>query len=156
MLKKHLPRCGEVQKIKAVIDTNVFVSGVISPRGAPREILELAKRGSFKVIISIPIIREILQVLHRDYIYTKYNLNEEIIDDIAAFLFEGTILTEDAMEVSEIKQDPEDNKFLACALEGEADYIVSGDDHLLKLKHYKGIQIVTARSFFEIIKNYQK
>ena len=65
-------------------------------------------------------------------------------------------MTEDSIKVSEIKQDPEDNKFLACALEGEAAYIVSGDNHLLKLKHYKGIQIVTARSFLEIIKNYHK
>ncbi|MGC2061436.1 MAG: putative toxin-antitoxin system toxin component, PIN family [Thermodesulfovibrionales bacterium] len=138
-------------KIRAVIDTNVFVSGIISPKGAPRKILDLAKKEIFKVVSSASINHEILNVLHRDYIYTKYNLTEEIIDDISAFLYEGTILTEDLYVISKVKKDPEDNKFIACALEGEADYIISGDDHLLSLKHNKGIQIVDARDFLKVL-----
>ena len=51
-----------------------------------------------------------------------------------------------------VKEDPEDNKFIACAIEGKADYIVSGDGHLLNLKHYKGIQIVDANSFLKILR----
>lgn len=140
-----------MRKIRAVIDTNVFVSGIISPKGAPRKILDQAKKDIFKVVSSISINHEILNVLHRDYIYTKYNLTEQIIDDISTFLYEGTILTEDKYAVSKIKKDPEDNKFIACALEGEADYIVSGDEHLLDLKHYKSIQIVDARGFLKIL-----
>ena len=140
-----------MRKIRAVIDTNVLVSGIISPKGAPRKILAQARKESFKVITSISINREILNVLHRDYIYIKYNLTEEIIDDISTFLYEGTILTEDRYVVSKVKKDPEDNKFIACALEGEADYIVSGDEHLLGLKYYRDIQIVDARSFLEVL-----
>ena len=138
-------------KIRAVIDTNVLVSGIISPKGAPRKILDLAKNEIFKVISSASINHEILNVLHRDYIYTKYNLAEKIIDDISAFLYEGSILTEDQYAVSKVKKDPEDNKFIACALEGEADYIISGDDHLLRLKHYRGVQIVDARDFLKVL-----
>jgi putative PIN family toxin of toxin-antitoxin system len=52
-----------VQKFKAVIDTNTFVSGIISPKGSPRKILELAKKEVFKVVTSASIIREILEVL---------------------------------------------------------------------------------------------
>lgn len=140
-----------MQKIKAVIDTNIFVSGAISPKGIPRKILEAAQRKIFQVVTSISINREILDVLHRDYIYTKYNLNEDIIDDIAAFLYEGATLTEDSYKVSKIIKDPADNKFIGCAIEGEADYIVSGDEHLLSLKHYKGIQIIDAKSFLKIL-----
>jgi putative PIN family toxin of toxin-antitoxin system len=140
-----------VPKIRAVIDTNIFVSGVISPKGSPRKILNLARNEVFEVVTSMSINHEILNVLHRDYIYSKYNLTEEIIDDIAAFLYEGTLLTEDQFAISKVRRDPEDNKFVACALEGEADYVVSGDDHLLSLKHYRGIQIVNVHGFLKVL-----
>lgn len=140
-----------MRKIRAVVDTNVLVSGIISPKGAPRKLLDLARKAVFRVITSVSINHEILNVLHRDYIYAKYNLTEEIIDDVAAFLYEGTILTENQYAVSKVKKDPEDNKFIACALEGEADFIISGDEHLLGMKHYRGIQIVNARGFLKIL-----
>ncbi|MDH4028407.1 MAG: putative toxin-antitoxin system toxin component, PIN family [Nitrospirota bacterium] len=140
-----------MRKIRACIDTNVLVSGIISPKGAPRKLLDLARKEIFRVVSSASINHEVLNVLHRDHIYTKYNLTEEIIDDISAFLYEGSVLTDDKYAVSKIKKDPEDNKFIACALEGEADYIVSGDDHLLRLKHYSGIQIVNAREFIKLL-----
>jgi len=140
-----------VQGIKAVIDTNVLVSGIISPKGAPRKILDLAKKDKFKVVTSVSINHEIFNVLHRPYIYSKYNLTEEIIDDISAFLYEGTILTGDRYAVLKVSKDPKDNMFIACALEGEADYIISGDDHLLRLKHYRGVQIVDALSFLKVL-----
>lgn len=145
-----------MQKINAVIDTNTFVSGVISSKGSPRKVLELARKEVFKVVTSVSINREILEVLHRDYIYVKYSLNEDIIDDIAIFLYEGTILTDDTFKFSVIKKDPADNKFISCAIEGEADYIISGDEHLLNLKHYKGIQIVNAFSFLKILEKILK
>jgi putative PIN family toxin of toxin-antitoxin system len=140
-----------VQRIRAVVDTNVLVSGLISPKGAPRKILDLARKGIFRVVSSVAINHEILNVLHRDYIYVKYNLSEEVIDDISAFLYEGSVLTEDQYAISKVKKDPEDNKFIACAIEGEADYIVSGDDHLLALKHYKDIQIVESQGFLKVL-----
>ncbi len=140
-----------MRKLRAVVDTNVIVSGIISPKGAPRKILDLARREIFKVVSSIAINHEILNVLHRDSIYIKYNLTEDIIDDLSAFLYEGTALMEDQYAVSKVRKDPEDNKFIACALEGEADYIVSGDDHLLGLKHYRGIQIVDAPGFLKVL-----
>ena len=73
------------------------------------------------------------------------------MDGIASFLYEGTILTQGFYQVTKIKQDPEDNKFIGCAVEGEADYIVSGDRHLLSLKSYKGIQILNAESFLRVL-----
>jgi uncharacterized protein len=138
-----------MHKIRAVIDTNVLVSGIISPKGSPRKILESARNEFFRVVSSASINHEILDVLHRDHIYTKYNLTEELIDDIAVFLYEGTILTDDRYSLSKITRDHGDNMFIACALEGEADYIVSGDDHLLALKFYRGVQIVDAKSFLK-------
>jgi len=89
---------------RVVIDTNVFVSGMISPKGSPRKILELARRGVFKVATSLSINHEILEVLHRESIYNKYGLDEKLIDDIAEFLYEGTVLTEDAYAVHRVKR----------------------------------------------------
>ncbi len=139
-----------MHKIRVVIDTNVFISGIISPIGSPRKILELARRQLFTVVTSISINREILEVLHRDYIYGKYGLKEDIVDNIAAFIYEGTILTEDSYRVSKITEDPGDDKFIGCAIEGEADYIISGDEHLLSLKNFMGIEIVDGESFLKI------
>ena len=138
---------------RVVIDTNIFVSGTVSSKGSPRKILDFARKGAFRVVTSLSINHEILEVLHREHIYTKYGLNEKVIDDLASFLYEGTILTEDAYEVSRVKKDDDDNKFIGCALEGEAAYIVSGDDHLLSIKHYRGIQIIDANSFLIILGN---
>ncbi len=138
---------------RVVIDTNIFVSGTVSSKGSPRKILDFARKGAFRVVTSLSINHEILEVLHREHIYTKYGLNEKVIDDLASFLYEGTILTEDAYEVSRVKKDADDNKFLGCALEGETAYIVSGDDHLLSIKHYRGIQIIDANSFLILLGN---
>lgn len=136
-----------MRRIRAVLDVNIIVSGIISPKGAPRKILELAVEEAFEAVSSLEINREALSVLHRESIYAKYGLSEEIIDGISAFLYEGTILTEGRYSVTKVRKDPDDDKVIACAVEGEADYIVSGDEHLLGLKHYKGIQILDARAF---------
>lgn len=93
-----------VRKIRAVLDTNILVSGIISPKGASRKILNLARKEVFKVVTSISINHEFFNVLHRAYIYTKYNLTETIIDDMSAFLYEGAILTEDHYNISRVKK----------------------------------------------------
>jgi predicted nucleic acid-binding protein len=55
-------------------------------------------------------------------------------------------------KISMVKEDPDDDKFLDCAIECKADYIVSGDRHLLELRGYPGIKIITASQFLELIK----
>ncbi|MBF0520393.1 MAG: putative toxin-antitoxin system toxin component, PIN family [Nitrospirae bacterium] len=137
-------------KIRAVIDTNVIVSGIISPKGYPRKIIEAALNEQFRVITSVSINHEILNVLYRKHIYMKYHLEEETIRGITSFLYEGTVITGESIVVDHIRADPSDDKFLACAIEGEAGYIVSGDDHLLALNYYKDIQIVDSATFIKI------
>ncbi len=142
-----------MKKIRAVLDTNVIVSGIISPHGVPRKVIEMAVEEIFDVITSPSINREVLSVLHRDYIYKKYHLNEKTIEAIASFLYEGTIMVSEELQITKIEKDPDDNKFLSAAIEGKANYIVSGDEHLLSLKKYKGIQVVNPGEFIEKIKS---
>lgn len=139
-------------KIKAVVDTNIFVSGLISPKGSPRKIIVAAKDRKFDLITSASINEEVLEVLHRNHIYEKYHLTEQIIDDICALLYEGSLIVEGLYSIKYGSLDPKDDKFLATALEGKADYVVSGDPHLLNLGCYHKIEIITARRFLEILK----
>ena len=140
-----------METFRVVMDTNIFVSGIISPHGIPRQILDAARRGRFTLVTSEKINEEILEVLHGDYIYENYNLTEDMIYDICALLYEGSDLVEGLYLVEEVEEDPEDDKFLACAMEGDADYIVSGDEHLLALKYFHGVQIVRAKQFTDVL-----
>lgn len=153
MLKKPFRQSGEkvIELIKAVVDTNIIVSGIISPKGGQRKIIEAAKNREFELITSEPINTEILAVLHRPYIYEKYHLTEQIIDDICALLYEGSIFVEGLVTIKPHAPDPDDDKFLAAALEGAAEYVVSGDPHLLNLGYFHQIEIVTAQKFLEIL-----
>jgi putative PIN family toxin of toxin-antitoxin system len=139
-------------KIKAVVDTNIFVSGLISSKGSPRKILVAAIDNKFDLITSATINEEILEVLHRDYIYEKYHLTEQVIDDICALLYEGSLIVDELYSIKSGSPDPKDDKFLATAIEGKAEYIVSGDPHLLNLGCYLDIEIITARRFLDILK----
>ena len=140
-----------MEKLRVVLDTNLFVSGTISPHGIPRQILDAARRGCFTLVTSEKINEEILEVLHRDYIYENYGLTEDIIHGICALLYEGSDLVEGLYVVAEVEEDPDDDKFLACAVEGDADYVVSGDEHLLALKVFHGVQIVRAKQFIDVL-----
>jgi len=138
-------------RIKAVIDTNILISGIISPNGAPRKIIEAAHKLTFTLVTSHDINAEVLSVLHRPKIYNKYHLSEKIVDNISALLFEGSELVEGSLKTKPISADPDDDKFLHAAMESNSHYIVSGDKHLLVLKSYHGIEIVTANDFLKIL-----
>jgi len=75
------------------------------------------------------------------------SLQEETLKRFFRLIFRKAIITKDRYKTDRITDDPTDNKFLACALEGKADYIVSRDPHLRNLKHYYGIQIIDASTF---------
>ncbi len=91
-------------------------------------------------------------MLHRDYIFEKYHLTEQIIDDICALLYECALIVEGSYPIKLGSPDPKDDKFLATTLEGKADFVVSYDPHLLNLGRYYDIEIITARKFLDILK----
>ena len=88
--------------------------------------------------------------LSSPHIQQKYAISDKDINELVALLNQETILTPDPQEASgAIPDDPKDEMFLACALIGQPDLIVSGDRHLLNLRDYHGIPILTARQFLE-------
>jgi len=145
-LKKRKP-------FRAVIDTNLFISGLFANEGATQELQDLWVAGAFELAVSEQILREIENTIRKPYIWDKLRLDDGDEALLSGLIRERAfIVTRDTYKTDRIKDDPTDNKFLACALEAGADYVVSGDNHLLSLKHFHGIQIVDARTFVEKIK----
>lgn len=132
--------------IRAVLDTNVLVSGIISESGPPRQIALLWQRRRFVLLTSEAIIAEVTRVLHYPRIQRRYRLTESDIHAVVDSLTQDAIVTEGLYQVQR-SQDPDDDMFLACALEGRADFLVTGDPHLAAIKHYHGVQIVSPRQF---------
>ncbi|MFQ5864486.1 MAG: putative toxin-antitoxin system toxin component, PIN family [bacterium] len=127
---------------KIVLDTNTIISALFW-RGNPRKILDLVKAGYYTLLSSAEIERELIRVLG----YPKFGLTPQeilpIIIDYSTYAKKMKVTS----TISIIKKDPTDNIFLACAIDGKADYIVSGDHHLLELQTFRKIPIVTPKNF---------
>lgn len=136
--------------LKAVIDTNVLISGVLSKSGLPAKILNLWQGRSFMIISSEEAIQEVQRVLDDLGSRGKYNLPPAEVTDLIRLLREESQSVTGQIAVSGvIPQDVTIEKFLAMAIEADADVIVSGDKHLLNLAKFRNIPILTPRQFLE-------
>lgn len=135
---------------KAVFDTNVFISGMLKRDGTCGQIFKtLLEKESFTMVISPAIILEITRVLRYKKLREKYHIEKTFLKD----LVNASQIVPGQLEINEVKEDPSDNKFLICALEGRADYLVTGDKHLLNLGTYKGTKIISPKDFKSIIES---
>lgn len=130
--------------IRIVIDTNIYISAIFW-NGRPREIIDLGRDGKILIFTSVDIEIEIA-----DKLRTKFKLAEEDVNLILLDFSAFTLPIRPDRKVSAVQDDPDDNKFIECAIESRADYIVSGDAHLLNLKEFEGIKILRASEFLEI------
>ena len=140
------------RKLRAVIDTNLFISGLFARDSVSAQLQDLWIHQDFELVTSIEIIKEISLVLNYPRIKEHFKPTEDNIRRFYRLIFRKAIISKDIYQTDKIVDDPTDNKFLACALEKKADYIVSRDHHLRNLKHYHGIQIVDATTFIEKVK----
>jgi putative PIN family toxin of toxin-antitoxin system len=139
--------------LRAVMATNVIVSGILSRTGAPYALLNAWRERRFLLLSSPVIIAEVRAVMHYPRIYKKYPLSDEEIEQTITLLEHDALLVGGESDVAGcVPVDPKDEMFLACALDGQADVIVSGDHHLLDLKVYRDIPILTARQFLDQMK----
>ena len=140
MAKKH--------PIRAALDTNLFVSGLFSSYGSVAKLQQLWLSSAFELVVSEEILEEIGETLQKTHIQKHLRLKpEEIVGILELIREKAFIVTKDQYKTDRIVEDPDDNKFLGCALEAKATYVVSGDSHLLSLKHFHGIQIIDAATF---------
>ena len=137
--------------MRVVLDANVLVSGFISAKGSPAKVLACWRDDKFDVVVSSPIIQELERVLHYPRLQNRYNLPEEKIQGFLHRLRRQAIEVEPSEEIALIELDPTDDRYLECALAGEARFIVSGDQHLLELGEFRGIQILTPAGFLAFL-----
>jgi len=130
--------------VKVVIDTNVFISGVFF-KGPPNQIIQAWSEGKIQVVISLDIFKE--------YSRVGEELSQQFpgidLDPILNLLYQKSDLVS-VTEFSEaVCDDPDDDKFIACALSSKTKLIISGDKHLLKVSGYHGIQVLSPRKFVD-------
>jgi hypothetical protein len=133
--------------MRVVLDTNILVSAVLG--GALKIIVDEWKSGKFTLILSDAIAREYLEVINRP----KLRIAADEIATTTEYLLKTAEFVTPQETVSVIEADPSDNKFLEAALEGKAIYVVSGDSHLLELKSFREIHIISAREFITRLNN---
>jgi len=139
--------------MKVVLDANLFVSAVLTSGGKPAQVLDAWRADRFELVIREDILEEIREVLSRPQIRKRHQWTEEELDRFLDDLRELASTTSGELHIEAIADDPDDNMYLACAIEGDADYIISGDQHLLKLGTFEGIKIITPAQFLEILKS---
>ena len=138
---------------RVVIDTNIFISALLSKGGSPAKVVDAWRERKFLVITCEAAILETQRVLNDLAATGKYAITNDQIESVLHLLRTDAIQVPGQANVSgAIPQDPDDGKFLSVALEGDAGIIISGDKHLLDLSTYQEIVIRTARQFLNSLK----
>ncbi len=134
--------------VRVVLDTNVLVSALLFD-GRLSKIVDLWQEGKIVPLITPETFDEFRRVL----LYPKFSLTEEeikvIIEEYVLPFFE---VVESAEKVTGVCKDPDDDKFLSCAVSAEADYIVSGDRDLCALEEYRTVKIISADELLKLFK----
>lgn len=134
--------------IKAVFDTNILVSSIFWKKGNPRKVVELAIDGRLICFTTVEILDELGKVLRRDFDAS----DNEVLRQVNVILGYSELITAN-IHLDIVKKDKDDNKILECAVACGADYIVTGDKHLLDLKSYKQTRIITAAEMVNIVQS---
>jgi len=140
------------KKTRVVLDTNIWIS-IFFSKVLAKEFEELLKEDKIEIFTSSEILKEISRVL--EYPKIKKILESSGIGskDVVEEILKVSVVVNPKEKFNVIGEDPEDNKFLECAVECAAEFLVSGDRHLLKLGEFKEIKIIPARDFLEKMKN---
>jgi putative PIN family toxin of toxin-antitoxin system len=137
--------------LRAVLDTNVLVSGLISDHSPPRQLVDAWLDGQYILVTSLHQVEEVNHVLAYPHIASRLRLSDAEVDLILAALLSQGQLVPGALQLPGVNRDPKDDPLVACAVEGAADYLVSGDRDLLDLGETENVRMVTPREFVEIL-----
>jgi len=127
-----------------VIDTNIFVSSFFG--GNPRKIIDLWKKGNINLCLSKDILDEYTEVLQRIGLE-----DEREIEELLSLFAKGVniIFTTRTPEIKVVKDDPDDDKFIECAVALKAEVVITGDRAIKTLGEYMGIKILTPQQFLK-------
>ena len=137
--------------IRAVVDTNTLVSGIISPLGAPAQIIRHWQRGDFLLLTSSALLAELRRVLEYPRIAERLGWSGEERTQFVERVETLALITPGVLSLPGVTRDPKDDPVVACAIEGRAEFIVSGDQDLLVLGTYEDVRLVTPREFLGLL-----
>lgn len=129
--------------LKVVLDTNVFIAAYFNRKSASARIIDLCLENKHKLIFSPRLRKEVKLILKN--VRAERGFHERIRS-----LFMNASKVKPIQKVFMVKEDPEDNKFLECALEGEADYLITSDRHLLELEEFAQTKICKPTQFLKL------
>lgn len=137
--------------LRAILDANVFVSAYVRPEGPPGQIIErFLRSAAFELVLSPEIIGEVLRALAYPKVRKAARTKIE-----AELWFEDIVvlaqLVRGEQEIPPLSEDPDDDKYIAAAIEGRATFVVSGDPDLLKIEEHESIRIVSPRAFLAFL-----
>ena len=131
-------------KTKATLDTNILVSA-FGWKGNPKQVLNKVITGETELVISDKQFKELAEVLE----YPKFRFTTQQKDRFKALILEIATFVKPVKKIDAIKEDPDDNMILECAIAGDVNYIVTGDHDLLNLKEFRGVKMRTPKQFLE-------
>jgi uncharacterized protein len=137
--------------MRVVLDTNVIISGLLNPSSAPARILNLIQSQQIQAVMSPQTQAELARVLRYPKIQKVLELTAEEANQLAGQITYNCQLIQPTISVSAVTEDEADNRYLEVAVAAEARYLVTGDQHLLKLERYQGIEIVSPATFLATI-----
>ena len=137
--------------LRAVLDANVYVSAAVRTEGPPGQIIErFLHDAAFEIVLSQAIVDEVLRALKYPKVrkYIRGDLDPELwFEDIVAL----AQIVADEHEAAGVSDDPDDDKYIAAAVEGRAAFVVTGDPDLLALKEHEGIRVIRPRVFLDLL-----
>ncbi len=129
--------------MKVVADTNIYISALLFG-GVPGTFLDLALLRAFQLVASEAILEELEEKLKE-----KFRVQAEDIEVSLRRIREAAVVVKPAFSLQVIADDPDDDRILECAVAAQADCIVSGDRHILRLGNYAGMDVLTVRQFLD-------
>lgn len=137
--------------LRAVLDTNVFVSGGTISVGAPSQIINHWRNQDFVMVVSPQLIAEYEEVLYRPNVRRFTGLSPQETSQYIQEVKDRAYITSGEFTLDVLNYDPDDNMVLACAEEGTATHLVTGNKKHFPFTNYKGIQIVSPRAFLSLL-----
>lgn len=141
-----------VRMDKAVLDSSVLVSAFLKADSLPAALLDHARAGAFSLCLSREILTETTEALLRPKLIERYRYTPEEVAEYETTLAQAATLVHDLPDLhGAVPLDPDDDMIVATAVKAKADYLVSGDRHLLSLGEHDGIPIIAPRAFLPLI-----
>ena len=137
--------------LRAVLDANVYVSACVRPEGTPGQVIErFLRQAAFELVLSTEIAAEVLHSLAYPKVLKAARSRTE-----PELWFEDILVLAEMVpgeyEVAGISSDPDDDKYIAAAIEGRATFVVSGDPDLLEIGEHQGVRFITPRVFLDLL-----